>query len=49
VLGHVFEVTRKEWGIYVHNPVRDINLPPGGRLRDRLPIRRACYVWPAWA
>ena len=25
----------KEWGIYVHNPVRDIKLPPGGRPRDR--------------
>jgi integrase len=31
----VFEVARKEWGIYVHNPVRDIKLPPGGRPRDR--------------
>ena len=35
LLGHVFEVARKEWGIYVHNPVRDIKLPPGGRPRDR--------------
>jgi len=35
LLGHVFEVTRKEWGIHVHNPVRDIKLPPGGRPRDR--------------
>jgi integrase len=35
LLGHVFEVARKEWGIYAHNPVRDIKLPPGGRPRDR--------------
>ena len=35
LLGHVFEVARKEWGIYVHNPVRDIKLPPCGRPRDR--------------
>ena len=35
LLGHVFEVARKEWSIYVHNPVRDIKLPPGGRPRDR--------------
>ena len=35
LLGHVFEVARKEWGIFVHNPVRDIKLPSGGRPRDR--------------
>ena len=35
LLGHVFEVARKEWGIHVHNPVRDIRLPPNGRPRDR--------------
>jgi integrase len=35
LLGHVFEVARKEWGIYVHKPVRDIKLPPGGCPRDR--------------
>ena len=35
LLGHVFEVARKEWGIFVHNPVRDIKLPPGRRPRDR--------------
>lgn len=35
LLGHVFEVARKEWGIYVHNPVRDIRLPPSGRPRER--------------
>ena len=35
LLGHVFEVARKEWGIHIHNPVRDIKLPTGGRPRDR--------------
>ena len=35
LLGHVFEVARKEWGIYMHNPVRDIRLPPSGRPRER--------------
>ena len=35
LLNHVFEVARKEWGIFVHNPVRDIKLPPGGRPHDR--------------
>ena len=35
LLGHVFEVARKEWGIYIHNPVRDIRLPPSGRPRER--------------
>ncbi len=35
VLSHLFEVTRKEWGIHVHNPVRDIKLPPNSRARDR--------------
>jgi len=35
LLGHVFEVARKEWGIYAHNPVRDIKLPAAGRPRDR--------------
>lgn len=34
-LGHLFEVARKEWGIYVSNPVRDIKLPPNGKARDR--------------
>jgi integrase len=28
-------VARNEWGIYVHNPARDIKLPLGGRQRDR--------------
>jgi len=35
LLGHVFEVARKEWGIHFHNPVRDIKLPADGRPRDR--------------
>lgn len=35
LLGHVFEVARKEWGINVHNPVRDIKLPADGRPRNR--------------
>jgi len=35
LLSYVFEVARKEWGIYVHNPVRDIKLPAGGRPPER--------------
>ena len=35
ILGHLFEVARREWGIHVHNPVRDIKLPAGGKARDR--------------
>ena len=35
LLGHVFEVARKEWGIHAQNPVRDIKLPADGRPRDR--------------
>ncbi|HEC13317.1 MAG TPA: site-specific integrase [Acidiferrobacteraceae bacterium] len=35
LLGHVFEVARKEWGIHFHNPVRDIKLPADGRPRNR--------------
>ena len=35
ILSHLFEVSRKEWGIFVHNPVRDITLPPNNRARDR--------------
>jgi len=33
LLGHVFEVARKEWGIHFHNPVRDIKLPRDRRLQ----------------
>ena len=35
LLGHVFEVARKDWGVYIRNPVRDIRLPASGRPRDR--------------
>ena len=35
VLSHLFEVVRKEWGIFVHNPVRDIKLPAHGKARTR--------------
>ncbi|MGE0290244.1 MAG: tyrosine-type recombinase/integrase [Bradyrhizobium sp.] len=35
VLSHVFEIARKEWGIYVLNPVRDIKMPANGKARDR--------------
>ncbi len=35
ILSQVFEVSRKEWGIFVHNPVRDIRLPVKNRPRDR--------------
>ncbi len=35
VLSHLFEIARKEWGMHVQNPVRDIKLPPDARARDR--------------
>ena len=35
IVSHLFETARKEWGIQVHNPVRDIKLPPHSRARDR--------------
>lgn len=35
VLSHLFEVARKEWGVFVHNPVRDIKLPAHGKARTR--------------
>ena len=35
ILSQLFEVSRKEWGIYVHNPVRDIKLPPENGARNR--------------
>ncbi len=35
VISHLFEVARKEWGIQVRNPVRDVKLPPHNRPRDR--------------
>ena len=35
VLSHVFEMARKEWGIYVLNPVRDVKMPANGKARER--------------
>ena len=35
ILSNVFEVARKEWDIYVLNPIRDVKLPQNGRTRDR--------------
>ncbi len=35
VLSHVFEIARKEWGIYVLNPVRDVKMPANGKARER--------------
>jgi len=35
ILSQVFELSRMEWGIFVHNPIRDIRLPPKNRPRDR--------------
>ncbi|MGH8488278.1 MAG: site-specific integrase, partial [Gammaproteobacteria bacterium] len=35
ILSHLFEVARREWGLYVHNPVRDIKLPAHTKARDR--------------
>lgn len=32
---HGVDIARKEWGIHVHNPVRDIKLPSDNRPRDR--------------
>ncbi len=35
ILSQLFEVSRKEWGIYAHNPVRDIELPAENSARNR--------------
>ena len=35
ILSHLFDVSRKEWGMFVHNPVRDIKLPPNNKARNR--------------
>ena len=35
ILSQLFEISRKEWGIFVHNPVREIKLPKKGTARDR--------------
>jgi len=34
IISHLFEVARKEWGIYVSNPVRDIKLPSHSKPRE---------------
>jgi len=35
IISHLLEVARKEWGIQVTNPVRDIKLPPHSKARER--------------
>ena len=35
ILSCLFEVSRHEWSIFVHNPVREIKLPQKNRARDR--------------
>jgi integrase len=35
ILSQIFEISRKEWGIFVHNPVRDIKLPAENSARNR--------------
>lgn len=35
ISSNVFEVARKEWDIYLLNPIRDAKLPHNGRARDR--------------
>ena len=35
IVSHLFEVARKEWGIQVQNPMRDVRLPPNARARER--------------
>ena len=35
ILGHVFETARKEWGIAIANPIRDIRRPPAPNARTR--------------
>jgi len=35
ILGHVFETARKEWGLAITNPVRDIRRPSAPNARDR--------------
>jgi integrase len=35
VIGHLFEVARREWGIPVANPVKDIKAPAENKARDR--------------
>jgi len=35
ILSQLFKIARKEWGIYVNNPVRGISLPPPSAARCR--------------
>jgi len=35
ILSQVFTIARKEWEVFVHNPVREIELPTKGAARDR--------------
>ncbi len=35
VMAHLFEVARREWGIPIANPVRDIKTPADNKARDR--------------
>jgi integrase len=35
IVSHLFEVARKEWGLPVLNPVRDIKTPPHNKARER--------------
>ena len=35
ILGHCFEMARKEWNLPVHNPVRDIRRPRQPKARER--------------
>ncbi|HUW99135.1 MAG TPA: site-specific integrase [Acidiferrobacter sp.] len=35
ILGHVFETARKEWGLQIANPIRDIRRPPAPNARTR--------------
>ena len=34
-LSHVFETARKEWGVHVDNPLKDIKMPSENPPRDR--------------
>ena len=48
LLGHVFEVTLKEWGIHVHNPVRHIKLMAGyAKKGESMRKRKAKHLTPA--
>lgn len=38
VLSHVFEIARKEWGIYILNPVRDVKMPANGVSGDPIVV-----------